>query len=359
MCGIIGYVGQRACKPLLVQGLERLEYRGYDSAGFALLEADGLQYLRAVGNLQRLKRASESHESTSTTGVGHTRWATHGGVTLANAHPLTGCDDAALVDRPQRDRRELPRAQGLARPRRALVLVGDRRRGGRPPDRAPLRRRPRRRLPERLRAARGALLDRRHPPRPPGHPRRRAVPDAVGGRRRGRRDVPGILDRRVPARDAPRAVHRRPPGRRAPPGGCDLPRRGRRDRRARGDRDRLGRRERREVGLRDVHAQGDLRAAGGDPRDDRRPRPRPAADPRGPRPDRARDPEPPADRHRRLRQRLPRRRRRPLHRRGVGAPAGRARHRQRMDLPQPRVDEGHAGDRDLAVRARRATRSTR
>ena len=96
MCGIIGYVGQRACKPLLVQGLERLEYRGYDSAGFALLEADGLQYLRAVGNLQRLKQASESHESTSTTGVGHTRWATHGGVTLANAHPLTGCDDAAL-----------------------------------------------------------------------------------------------------------------------------------------------------------------------------------------------------------------------------------------------------------------------
>ena len=96
MCGIIGYVGQRACKPLLVQGLERLEYRGYDSAGFALLEADGLQYLRAVGNLQRLKRASESHESTSTTGVGHTRWATHGGVSLANAHPLTGCDDAAL-----------------------------------------------------------------------------------------------------------------------------------------------------------------------------------------------------------------------------------------------------------------------
>ena len=96
MCGIIGYVGQRACKPLLVQGLERLEYRGYDSAGFALLEANGLQYLRAVGNLQRLKRASESHESTSTTGVGHTRWATHGGVSLANAHPLTGCDDAAL-----------------------------------------------------------------------------------------------------------------------------------------------------------------------------------------------------------------------------------------------------------------------
>ena len=55
MCGIIGYVGSRACKPLLIQGLERLEYRGYDSAGIALLEADGLEYVRAVGNLQILK----------------------------------------------------------------------------------------------------------------------------------------------------------------------------------------------------------------------------------------------------------------------------------------------------------------
>ena len=51
MCGIIGYVGTRACKPLLLHGLERLEYRGYDSAGIALLEADGLDYVRAVGNL--------------------------------------------------------------------------------------------------------------------------------------------------------------------------------------------------------------------------------------------------------------------------------------------------------------------
>ena len=96
MCGIIGYVGERACKPLLLQGLERLEYRGYDSAGLALLEADGLHYLRSVGNLQRLKRSSESHESSSTTGLGHTRWATHGAVSLANAHPLTGCDNSAL-----------------------------------------------------------------------------------------------------------------------------------------------------------------------------------------------------------------------------------------------------------------------
>ncbi len=58
MCGIIGYVGQRACKPLLLQGLERLEYRGYDSAGIALLETGGLDYVRAVGNLQFLKDAA-------------------------------------------------------------------------------------------------------------------------------------------------------------------------------------------------------------------------------------------------------------------------------------------------------------
>ena len=59
MCGIIGYVGPRACKPLLLQGLERLEYRGYDSAGLALLEVDGLDYVREVGNLQKLKRKAE------------------------------------------------------------------------------------------------------------------------------------------------------------------------------------------------------------------------------------------------------------------------------------------------------------
>src|SRR5687767_1769332 len=96
MCGIIGYVGSRECKPLLLQGLERLEYRGYDSAGIALREQDGLEYVRAVGNLQNLKLAAGPNGSTSTHGLGHTRWATHGAVTEANAHPLTGCDGAKL-----------------------------------------------------------------------------------------------------------------------------------------------------------------------------------------------------------------------------------------------------------------------
>jgi glutamine---fructose-6-phosphate transaminase (isomerizing) len=97
VCGIIGYVGQRPCKDLLLQGLERLEYRGYDSAGLALREDEELDYLRAVGNLQVLKEAAGSNGSLATTGLGHTRWATHGAVNEQNAHPLTGCDDGALA----------------------------------------------------------------------------------------------------------------------------------------------------------------------------------------------------------------------------------------------------------------------
>jgi glutamine---fructose-6-phosphate transaminase (isomerizing) len=97
MCGIIGYVGSRECKHLLIYGLERLEYRGYDSAGIALLEDDALRYTRAVGNLQNLKHAVGDGGSPATTGLGHTRWATHGGVTERNAHPLAGCDDGTLA----------------------------------------------------------------------------------------------------------------------------------------------------------------------------------------------------------------------------------------------------------------------
>jgi glucosamine--fructose-6-phosphate aminotransferase (isomerizing) len=97
MCGIIGYVGGRASKDLLIRGLERLEYRGYDSAGIALLEDDGLDYVRAVGNLANLKAAAGPNGSVATTGLGHTRWATHGGVTERNAHPLIGCDASKLA----------------------------------------------------------------------------------------------------------------------------------------------------------------------------------------------------------------------------------------------------------------------
>jgi len=97
MCGIIGYVGTREAKPLLLSGLRRLEYRGYDSAGIALREEHGLDYVRAVGNLQNLVDAAGPNGSVASHGVGHTRWATHGGVTEQNAHPLVGCDAAKLA----------------------------------------------------------------------------------------------------------------------------------------------------------------------------------------------------------------------------------------------------------------------
>ncbi len=97
MCGIIGYVGPREAKPLLLEGLRRLEYRGYDSAGIALREEGGLDYVRAVGNLQFLVDAAVGNGSTARHGLGHTRWATHGGVTEQNAHPLVGCDASKLA----------------------------------------------------------------------------------------------------------------------------------------------------------------------------------------------------------------------------------------------------------------------
>ena len=97
MCGIIGYVGARSAKELLLHGLERLEYRGYDSAGLCLVEGQRLDYVRAVGNLAELKAAAGSNGSEATCGVGHTRWATHGRVSEENAHPLTGCRDEEVA----------------------------------------------------------------------------------------------------------------------------------------------------------------------------------------------------------------------------------------------------------------------
>ena len=86
MCGIVGYVGPRDAGPVLMDGLRRLEYRGYDSAGVAILEGDALTIRREVGQVSNLA-ATMPERTSGHVGIAHTRWATHGGVTRANAHP--------------------------------------------------------------------------------------------------------------------------------------------------------------------------------------------------------------------------------------------------------------------------------
>ena len=101
MCGIVGYVGpQMGSKALgvVLEGLARLEYRGYDSAGVALVTADGLQTEKRAGKLENLRSALDSHPmEESRTGIGHTRWATHGGPTDGNAHPHRGGEGDRLA----------------------------------------------------------------------------------------------------------------------------------------------------------------------------------------------------------------------------------------------------------------------
>ncbi len=87
MCGIVGYVGPQACADILVDGLRRLEYRGYDSAGLAIHDGKKVDVVRAVGKLQNLVNALREHPLPGTIGIGHTRWATHGRPTEVNAHP--------------------------------------------------------------------------------------------------------------------------------------------------------------------------------------------------------------------------------------------------------------------------------
>ncbi|HEX8753724.1 MAG TPA: glutamine--fructose-6-phosphate transaminase (isomerizing) [Solirubrobacterales bacterium] len=96
MCGIVGYVGARPCEELLLSGLEKLEYRGYDSAGLSVLGDGAVESVHAVGNLANLRAAVDARAANgagalppSGTGIAHTRWATHGRVTEANAHPHT------------------------------------------------------------------------------------------------------------------------------------------------------------------------------------------------------------------------------------------------------------------------------
>jgi glucosamine--fructose-6-phosphate aminotransferase (isomerizing) len=98
MCGIVGYVGTKSATPILLEGLQRLEYRGYDSAGIAVLSGTGdLQVRKATGKLSNLRSAVGMLEPEGTVGIGHTRWATHGRPSDDNAHPHADCHGDVTV----------------------------------------------------------------------------------------------------------------------------------------------------------------------------------------------------------------------------------------------------------------------
>src|SRR6478672_1832664 len=93
MCGIVGYVGPRAATPLLLEGLKRLEYRGYDSAGIAIMNGKGLETRKAPGKISELEALVTSTPIVGTLGIARTRWATHGAPNFINSHPQMSCDE--------------------------------------------------------------------------------------------------------------------------------------------------------------------------------------------------------------------------------------------------------------------------
>lgn len=97
MCGIIGYIGQRSATPIVVGGLEALEYRGYDSAGIAVIEAGNGTLIKQAGRVQTLKDALPEDVNSAHVAIGHTRWATHGSPTSINAHPHANSDKTIFV----------------------------------------------------------------------------------------------------------------------------------------------------------------------------------------------------------------------------------------------------------------------
>lgn len=103
MCGIVGYIGNKQALPILIQGLRRLEYRGYDSAGVAIIRSQisdiryQIESIKSVGKIDNLAEKLKNENIEGTVGIAHTRWATHGGVTEANAHPHFGCDGKLVI----------------------------------------------------------------------------------------------------------------------------------------------------------------------------------------------------------------------------------------------------------------------
>ena len=96
MCGILGCISNKNVMPTLIEGLERLEYRGYDSAGVAILNGS-IQRIRSIGRVNSIKNKAKKTKLEGFLGIGHTRWATHGGVTEDNAHPHVSNNKIAVV----------------------------------------------------------------------------------------------------------------------------------------------------------------------------------------------------------------------------------------------------------------------
>lgn len=97
MCGITGYVGTKAAVPIIIDELKRLEYRGYDSSGVAVIQDGGLKVIKNIGRIKFLQEILDGETLPATTGIAHTRWATHGKPSTLNAHPHTSCDGAVAV----------------------------------------------------------------------------------------------------------------------------------------------------------------------------------------------------------------------------------------------------------------------
>ena len=97
MCGIVGYTGRREAEPILLEGLSRLEYRGYDSAGIATVTGSSLCVRKTAGRIAELTQLLTKQPAPGTAGISHTRWATHGGATDVNAHPHVAGDGAVAV----------------------------------------------------------------------------------------------------------------------------------------------------------------------------------------------------------------------------------------------------------------------
>ena len=97
MCGIVGYIGEKKAKPILISGITRLEYRGYDSSGMSIIENDKILSEKSVGRISELEKKIDGKFNESSLGIVHTRWATHGAPTIENAHPHYDCSGKIAI----------------------------------------------------------------------------------------------------------------------------------------------------------------------------------------------------------------------------------------------------------------------